>query len=46
MKHLLTGIVLSLFAALSACNTFEGIGEDIEAAGEKIDREAEDKKNY
>ncbi len=28
--------------ALAACNTAEGIGEDLESAGEAIDEEAEE----
>lgn len=38
-------ILLSLLtagAAMSACNTTEGVGEDIEASGEAIDDAAED----
>lgn len=38
-------ILLSLLTAaagLSACNTTEGVGEDIEAGGEAIDEAAED----
>lgn len=31
--------------ALSACNTTEGVGEDIEAAGSAIDEAAEDAQN-
>ena len=42
---------LSLFAALmlvfgtAACNTVEGVGEDIEATGDAIEEEAQDAKN-
>lgn len=35
------GLALSAFA-LTACNTTEGVGEDIEAAGDAIDDAAED----
>lgn len=37
-------ILLSLLsaAALAACNTTEGVGEDIQAGGEAIDDAAED----
>jgi predicted small secreted protein len=31
--------------ALSACNTTEGFGEDLESAGEAINEEAEDAQN-
>lgn len=34
--------VLVLAGTLAACNTAEGLGEDIEAAGEAIEEEAED----
>lgn len=34
-------LVLS-FLALPACNTVEGVGEDVEGAGRSIDRAAED----
>ncbi|MCW8905417.1 MULTISPECIES: entericidin A/B family lipoprotein [Sedimenticola] len=32
--------------ALTGCNTTAGMGKDIEAAGEAINEEAEEKKNY
>jgi predicted small secreted protein len=37
-------LMLSLFAlgALYGCNTVEGIGEDLETGGEKIQEEAEE----
>ena len=37
---LLSSIVLAI--GISGCNTIEGAGEDIQAAGEKIEEEAED----
>lgn len=36
MKHLLIMIALGTSLVLSACNTIEGMGEDIENAGESI----------
>lgn len=44
---LLTGAVvaLSLFA-LGACNTIQGAGEDLKAAGDKIEDTASENKNY
>lgn len=36
---------LLLLTALTACNTVEGAGEDIEAAGESISDTASDAKN-
>ena len=43
MKRLLALLLLSLFSlgTLTACNTMAGVGEDIEAAGDKIEDEAE-----
>ncbi|MEX1200173.1 MAG: Entericidin EcnAB [Methylophaga sp.] len=44
----LTAFALSILMmlGLAACNTMEGIGEDMGAAGDAIDREAEESKNY
>ncbi len=44
----LTAFILSILMTLglAACNTIEGAGEDIEAAGDAIDDEAEESKNY
>ena len=39
-------IAICFATLLAACNTIEGAGEDIGAAGDKIDKTAEDKKNY
>lgn len=33
---------LFMLAALAGCETFEGLGEDVEAGGEAIQRTAED----
>ncbi|MDT8310469.1 MAG: Entericidin EcnAB [Methylophaga sp.] len=43
-----TTFVLSILMilGLAACNTIEGVGEDMGAAGDAIDREAEESKNY
>lgn len=40
MKAFLLSLVLA--AGVSGCNTMEGAGEDIEAAGENIEEEAEE----
>jgi len=41
--RLLALLVCAAFPlALAACNTTEGVGEDVEAAGEAIDEAAED----
>jgi predicted small secreted protein len=34
--------LLALTLSMSACNTMEGVGEDVEAAGSRIDKTAED----
>jgi len=39
-KHLWLPLVLALAAFAAGCNTMEGMGEDIERGGEKIQREA------
>ena len=47
MKFMTSPILGLTFAfALSACNTFEGAGEDVEAAGSAIDESAEENTNY
>jgi len=44
MKRLMELALLALFSAgfLSACNTVEGVGEDVQEVGEEIDEAAED----
>jgi entericidin B len=44
MTAALLGITFAL--SLSACNTMEGVGEDMESAGDAIEDSAEDNKNY
>ncbi|MEZ5594100.1 MAG: entericidin A/B family lipoprotein [Gammaproteobacteria bacterium] len=52
MQHRTLSKYLPLIAALllplvlGACNTIEGVGEDIQAAGSKIDKTAEKEKTY
>jgi len=43
MKRLIALMLLSLFSmgTLTACNTMAGVGEDVGAAGDKIESEAE-----
>ncbi|HPG60713.1 MAG TPA: entericidin A/B family lipoprotein [Casimicrobium sp.] len=44
MRWLLKSLMLvSLFAALSGCNTVRGIGQDVQKAGEKIEDAAKKK---
>lgn len=38
--------LLILALGLSACNTMEGVGEDVSAAGRGIDKSAEKNKSY
>lgn len=35
--------VIALMAGIAGCNTVEGVGEDIEAAGDAISDEARDR---
>lgn len=44
MSRLLQYILLTLvlLGAVSACNTMEGFGEDVESAGESIEGEADE----
>jgi len=35
-------LIAAALLALAGCNTAEGVGEDIESAGEAIDEEAEE----
>jgi len=45
-RHFLPLLLLLLPLALGACNTIEGVGEDIKAAGSAIDKKAEQNKTY
>ena len=47
MKRTVALILLSLFSLsmLSACNTMAGAGKDIQKAGEKVEKKAEDCKD-
>ena len=47
MKRAMTLLMLALFstAVLSGCNTMAGAGKDIQKAGEKIEKKAEDCKD-
>ncbi|WP_273149575.1 entericidin A/B family lipoprotein [Methylophaga thiooxydans] len=47
MKKMLSLILGLTFAlSLTACSTIEGIGQDMEAAGDAIEGEAAENKNY
>lgn len=41
----LSGAVFVLAVVLAGCNTMEGVGEDVEAAGSAVDETAEDAQN-
>ena len=46
-KILFTTLAASFLAAsLSACNTIQGAGKDVEKGGEKIQKEAAEHKKY
>ncbi len=44
MKILSTFLILAFAVSLSACNTVEGAGKDIQKGGEKIEQKAEEHK--
>ena len=44
MKILSTLLMLAFAVSLSACNTVEGAGKDIQKGGEKIEQKAEEHK--
>lgn len=48
MKKQFIILMTALFAltGLAACNTMEGMGQDIEAGGDAIEDSAEKNKNY
>jgi entericidin B len=47
MKAFIAMIVgLSFLLGLSACNTIEGAGKDVKAAGGKVEGEAKENKRY
>jgi entericidin A len=44
MKHVSAAVVLALFAVFAAgCNTLQGVGKDVQKAGEKIEDVAKKK---
>jgi len=44
IKYLITATCTILF--LVGCNTMEGVGKDMEAAGDAIENSAQENKNY
>jgi len=50
MKRMISLLLAASFALslpmLSGCNTVQGAGKDVERGGEKIQKEAQEHKNY
>jgi predicted small secreted protein len=47
MKRLIAAIIGASFVlGLAACNTVEGAGKDVKAAGSKVEGEAAEHKHY
>ena len=46
MKALIAAIVGASFLMLGGCNTMEGAGKDVKAAGNKVENEAAEHKHY
>lgn len=47
MKAFIAAIIGSAFLlGLGACNTIEGVGQDVKAAGAKVEGEAKEHKRY
>jgi predicted small secreted protein len=46
MKALLAAIIGASFLMLGGCNTVEGVGKDVKAGGQKVEREAAEHKRY
>lgn len=45
-KHFIIWIAFCALMGIAACNTMEGMGEDIEAGGDAIEDSASKNKNY
>jgi predicted small secreted protein len=46
MKALIAAIVGASFLSLAGCNTVDGVGKDVKAAGAKTSEEAQEHKKY
>ena len=46
MKTFITTIVATCFLFLGGCNTMEGAGKDVQAAGAKVEGEAVQHRKY
>jgi entericidin A len=45
MKKLSLLVLVAYATLLTACNTMEGLGKDVQKLGDKIERKAEEKRN-
>jgi entericidin B len=47
MRNVIMILTLITFSALTtACNTMEGAGQDLQKGGEKLEKSADENKNY
>lgn len=46
MKYWVYLFLCGVMLGISACNTIQGVGEDMEAVGNYLGRTAEDNRNY
>ena len=46
MRYFIALFALMGVVSLSACNTVQGFGKDVEKLGDKIENKAEQKKSY
>jgi len=46
MKIISLILAFGLAVVITGCNTMEGVGKDMEAAGDAIEDSAQDSKNY
>jgi len=46
MKRIIALMLAATYVMLAGCNTVQGAGKDIERGGEKVQKEAQEHKNY
>ena len=46
MKRLIALALAATYVFITGCNTVQGAGKDIERGGEKVQKEAQEHKNY
>ena len=44
MKRLITALTIPLFCVLTACQTMEGLGRDIEKGGDNLEQKAREER--